>query len=375
MSWRPQHLAIATGGTGGHFFPALAIALEFRRREGNVSFILAGQQSEEHRRVVEENGMHAFDVPAVRLPATALHTLGFAWRMLGAYRDCRRLLKALHADMLLGMGSFAAVPPGLAAARLGVPVFLHEGNAIPGRANRLLARRARVMATSLPLIDPRQISCPQVCTGLPLRQSLLHAAAVPPPRSGIRQELGLLPDKPVLLVFGGSQGAAFLNNLITRTVEKLGDRASNFQLLVLTGANDASELPGVCRAIQCHVRIQRWESAMERCYLAADLVLARGGASTIAELALFGKPAILVPLPMAADNHQKANVDILSSQDAAACLEQGEQAVKECVKMLNSWINMPEEWLRRAENIRRLAHPNAARAVVDMLFNPKFNRA
>jgi len=202
MATKGKHLIIATGGTGGHFYPALAIALEHERQGGVVTLLVAGHNTARHLETARKAGLAAFACSAPRPPGGLLGRVAFPVQFLRACLGARRLIKRLRPDLVLGMGSFACVPVCLMAARARVPLFLHEGNAMVGRANLFLSRRARLLAASLPLVPGQKCRCPTRLTGMPLRPEILRVAAIPCDRAKTGESFGFTERKPVLLVFG-----------------------------------------------------------------------------------------------------------------------------------------------------------------------------
>ncbi len=365
-------LAIAAGGTGGHFFPALSVALEYRKKVGPVCLLVGGQQSGQHLELARRHGVPAVEAPALRTPQTVLGWPGFAVRMMAAVWRAWRILRRRSVGRVLGMGGFASVPVGLAATVSRRPLYLHEGNALVGRANRLLGRRARLLLLSLPLREAGGSRDRERIVGFPVRRPLIEAAAQSGPETvaAARARLGLGMDLPVLLVFGGSQGADCLNRLLAEVCELRASRSSEpaFQLLQFTGSDAAAEqLQAVCERLAVPARCAAWSDGMEDAYRAADLVLARAGGSTIGELALFGKPAILVPLPSAMDDHQTANAAVLAERGAAVHLPQGKASPQAAASLLDDWLAHPEAWRERGQRLADLAYPEAAAEIVRLL--------
>jgi len=202
---------------------------------------------------------------------------------------------------------------------------------------------------------------------MPLREDIVQAAGTSTPTADLYAHMGLSAGKPVLLVFGGSQGARFLNDLMARAVGLLGDGAGRFQLLHLTGTDNNDALLAAYRQAGLNAWVRRAESHIENCYRVADLVLCRAGASTISELALFGKPAVLVPLPSAAEDHQTVNARVLADAGAARLLPQAEATPNTVAELLGDWLKAPQTWTPLGQRLRDLACPQAAAAVVDVL--------
>jgi UDP-N-acetylglucosamine--N-acetylmuramyl-(pentapeptide) pyrophosphoryl-undecaprenol N-acetylglucosamine transferase len=275
------------------------------------------------------------------------------------------------------MGSFAAVPFCLAAILCRKPLFLHDGNAVIGKANGLLARHARALALSLPLAPGQKVQCPTRQTGLPVREDLRRAAAVPTEREQALERFGLSPQLPVILVFGGSQGAEALNTALRETAAALASGAAKdarFQIIHLSGQPDNQSLEQAYAQAGIKAYVAAWDNHMADCYTAADLVISRAGASTISELALFGKAAILIPLPSSANAHQQKNAEVCSAADAAVHLPQEQAVAERLTELITNWLTEPAKWQKYGRQIRHFARPQAAKTLVDMLYDPEFRR-
>ncbi|MGI5923299.1 MAG: UDP-N-acetylglucosamine--N-acetylmuramyl-(pentapeptide) pyrophosphoryl-undecaprenol N-acetylglucosamine transferase [Lentisphaeria bacterium] len=362
------HLAIACGGTGGHFYPTLAVARKFSEMGHGVTLLVAGKHAGEQAAIATKYGFASREVPAVRLEAGLAAKLSFPFQFLGCVRAARRILGEVRPDILLGMGSFAAVPSCLALPRR-TPLVLHEGNALMGKANRFFMRKARAVCLSLPLADGRQLRGARAVTvGMPLREALVELAmgktAVP---ADYLQQLGLRSGRQTVLVFGGSQGARFINDLIRQSLALLPDVAERIQFIHLTGSDDNAGLIDAYAAAGIAASIRRSESAIENCYAMADLVICRAGASSICELALFGKPAILIPLPTAADDHQTVNAQSMAAAGAARLLAQRDASPTLLSDWLRKWLDDSTPWLAMGEAIRSFARPDAATAMAELL--------
>lgn len=364
----PKHLVIACGGTGGHFYPSLAIAQRFVQEGHRATLLLAGRHTETQQQTAAKCGLDSVVVPAVRLPGTFKEKLLFFPRLLNCVWRSRQALRLLRPDVLLGMGSFAAVPACMALPR-SIPMTLHEGNAHMGKANRLFARRAAAIGLSLPLAAApagRQLKTTTV--GMPLREALLKAAGKPAPPDFL-VSLGLQPDRQTVLVFGGSQGARFINELFTGTAPLLSaEDAARLQFIHLTGTEDNAALTQAYRQAGIPVSIRASDPNIESCYQVADLVVCRGGASSICELALFAKPAILIPLPSAADDHQTVNAEMVHGADAACHFPQRQATPKDMAEKLASWLANQADWQQMGERLHTaFAKPDAAAEMVRLI--------
>jgi len=308
---------IAGGGTGGHVFPGLALADRLQKDHG-ASVEFAGAPTGPEATLVPKAGFAFHPVEsaplyreasrrAVRAPFVALRSV----------RACRPLLEGV--DVVVGVGGYVSVPPGLAARRAHVPLVLHEQNAVPSLANRLLARRAK--AVGLTFEDardrlPRKVSA--TLTGNPVRTTILD---VTPRRDELAAEardlFGLAEERTTVVVFGGSQGALHLDEIIAEALRLLATRV-DLQLLVLTGPEHEHVMTGPAAAdMSLRVHVLPFLDRMELAYAVADLAVTRAGATSIAEMTVCGVPMILVPYPYATENHQEANARELERCGAA----------------------------------------------------------
>jgi UDP-N-acetylglucosamine--N-acetylmuramyl-(pentapeptide) pyrophosphoryl-undecaprenol N-acetylglucosamine transferase len=278
-------------------------------------------------------------------------------------------LKRLNPDVLLGMGSFAAVPPCLALYGMKVPLVLHEGNAWMGKANRLALRRASAIGLSMPLARPEQAKgCRAVQVGMPLRQAIVDAAnGVHRPLEECRALYGLTADRKTVLVFGGSQGARSVNELVMANLPLLKDVSGRLQFIHLTGTDDNQALIQAYADAGIPACVKRLDPDIEQCYLCADLVICRSGASSICELALFGKPLILIPLPWAADDHQTANAKTLEAIGAACHLAQKTATPEKLAALIRQWLDNPAEWDARGQALKAIAQPDATAKLCALL--------
>lgn len=367
MSKPNGHLVIATGGTGGHFYPAIAVAREFQSQGGLVTLLIAGQRIEQHIEEARREGFVAFECQASRLPRSPAAAVTFPFRMLIGTLRVKAALKQLGPNFVLGMGSFASFPPCLAAGLAGIRLFLHDGNAVVGRANRLLSRWATCIGLSLPLAPGQRARCRTWVTGMPVRDQILRAIAVPPERNSLIAEIGLDPDRKTVLAFGGSQGAAFINGLMAAAAPDLAGLP--VQVIHLTGREDNRDLEAAYASASIPAVIKAYDRAIEKLYSCADLVICRAGGATIAELALFAKPAVLIPIPRSPYDHQRLNATVLAQADAALMLNQDETGPGDIVGISKSILNAPAVWKKRAANIRSFGCPRAAADIVEMIFS------
>ncbi len=297
-------LLIAASGTGGHVFPALAVA---EALPGDWSVQWLGVPDRLERELVPSRfPLHT--VKAGGLQGRGLRKLLNLLRLLNATRSVRRLIRRERIDVVFSSGGYIAAPAILAARWCGIPVVLHESNAIPGRVTRLLGRLCSRVAVGLPAAAERLPRCRPLLTGTPVRREFLQPAPAP----------DWLPEGrgPLLVVMGGSQGAVGLNRMVRPLLERLG--ATGVRVVHLTGQSDPEAggalPPGVVERPFC----QEMAGLLQH----SDLAISRSGAGALSELAVCGTPAILVPFPAAADRHQDANAAAAAALGAAVIVEQ-----------------------------------------------------
>ena len=313
-------VAIACGGTGGPLFPGLAVR-ERLLKHGCRVLLLVSPKEIDRLAVKSETRGGAADV--VLLPAVGLQDgnhLSFALSFLKSLFASWKLFRRRMPAAVLAMGGFTSAPPVFAARDLGARTFLHESNAIPGRANRLLARFVDGAFVGFPEAAGRLKTRRVTVTGTPVRPQFQPRAA-----AACRAALGLEPDRPVVLVVGGSQGAHGLNEMILAALPILAGRAAGgppLQFLHLTGAADFQKVRAAYDARGVRAVVKPFLAEMELALGAATVAVSRAGASSLAELAAMQLPPVLVPFPAAADNHQLFNARALEAAGAARLLEQ-----------------------------------------------------
>jgi UDP-N-acetylglucosamine--N-acetylmuramyl-(pentapeptide) pyrophosphoryl-undecaprenol N-acetylglucosamine transferase len=306
------HVVLASGGTAGHTSPLIATAEALRRAEPAVDLLCVGTPRGLETRVIPAAGLELAlvdPVPLPRKPSLDLVTLPF--RLAKAVAQARRLLRGHSAQVVAGFGGYASLPVFLAARLLKVPVLAHEANAVPGIANRIAARFARHVVVTFPVTGlPRQ-----EVLGLPLREAI--ATLDRPARRGpARAEFGLPADGPVLLVSGGSQGARSINEAVKGALTDL--LAAGVSVLHVTGPKNFEEAAPATddAATGARYRPAAYVDAMGDAYAAADLMLGRAGAATVAELGALGLPGLLVPLPHGNGEQAKNAADLVAAGGA-----------------------------------------------------------
>lgn len=358
---------VAGGGTGGHVFPGLALADRLRAdHDATVEFI--GSPSGPEAQLVPEAGYAFHPVDAAPLYREVSRRAARApFVALRSVRASRPLL--VGADVVVGVGGYVSVPPGLAARRAHVPLVLHEQNAVPSLSNRLLARRAA--AVGLTFEDARERlpgKAVATLTGNPVRASIL---AVPSRRAELaaeaRSAFGFDPERTTVVVFGGSQGALHLDETLAGALPLLADR-DDLQFLVLTGADHAKVVAGPAASADApRTHVLPFLDRMELAYAVADLAVTRSGATSIAEMTVCGIPMLLVPYPFATENHQEANARELERNGAAAVALDAELTAEGLAQRILELVDGRERRASMAAASRAWGRPDADAALAALV--------
>ena len=309
------NVLVSGGGTGGHIFPALSIAGEVSRRHPDWGILFVGAEGRMEMEKVPAAGYKIIGLPVSGFDRKRLwRNVGVGIKLLKSLSKARAILKEFKPDIAIGVGGYASGPMLKAAQKQGIPTLLQEHNSYAGVTNKLLAAKAECICVAYEGMERFFPKEKIVLTGNPVRRNLLQCGATP---EQARQAMGVDPSKKTILIIGGSLGARTVNNAIIAGLKQIGD-AYGIQVIWQTGklydqqCREALEASGVKNVVQ-----MPFITNMDMAYKAADLVVSRAGASSISELQLLGKPAILVPSPNVAEDHQTKNAQALASRDAA----------------------------------------------------------
>ncbi len=341
----PGPVLLMAGGTGGHVFPALACAAAMRAQGIPVHWL--GTQKGLEAQVVPNAGIDISYIPVGGVRGKGLFTKLLApFKILLAIYQAGWILARIQPRVVLGMGGFASGPGGIAAWLLGVPLVIHEQNAVAGLTNKILARFAQCRLAAFPNAFPAKYSA--LHTGNPLRYDILTLS--PPSPRPIHHPFRLL-------VIGGSLGAQALNTNVPQAVQKMKNAV---QLWHQTGRNSTAT------PREGHDdRVEPFIEQMAAAYCWADLIVCRAGAMTVSELAQTGVPSILIPFPHAVDDHQTANAQFLVDEQAAILLPQTELSAEKLAVMIDELIDNPKRLQTMADAALRCAKPNAVLEVVN----------
>ncbi|MFA7230534.1 MAG: UDP-N-acetylglucosamine--N-acetylmuramyl-(pentapeptide) pyrophosphoryl-undecaprenol N-acetylglucosamine transferase [Victivallaceae bacterium] len=359
-----RRLAITCGGTGGHFYPGLSIAREFKKQRGEVILLLSGKNVEFQAAIAEKFGITAVRLRSMPNPKNIKTTIQFILGTISGTISSYIKLKSFHADAVLGMGSFASMPPAIAARILRIPLFLHDGNARIGKANRILSRWARHLSTAFPAVNLETSKCPCECTGMPLRPEILGSELSKSKAIAMLNEKfgsNLNHKLPTMLIFGGSQGAQIFNEIFPNALKKF--QKCKFQVIHLSGEGKFDALKAVYENVSFPVLALPSAAEMDLFYQAADVVVCRSGGSTVAELTLFGKFSFLIPYPFAAEKHQDDNARFLAASGAAEIIDNADCTPERIKKIIEKWLNNPEKYADLGAKAKALAMPDAADAI------------
>jgi len=350
-----MNVIIAGGGTGGHLFPGIAVAREIQRRIPGSTILFVGAEQGIETRIVPKEG---FELRT--LPVGGIKGLGFVRQfrnlagMLSGVFKAREILRQFKPDVVIGVGGYASFPLLSAATLGGYPRVIMEQNAIPGLANRVLGRWVDFAAVT----DPRTESYfgkRAVVTGNPIR----------PEFKSISAKVHSVPY--TILIFGGSQGAQSINRAVMEALDNLVDWKDRLKFVHQTGERQLDEVKRVYSAKGFDADVRTFFNNFHEQYAAADLIVSRSGATTVAEIKAAGRAAILVPVPVAAGDHQTKNAQAMSDENAAIMIRNSDLNGKRLADVIRELMDDPERLAEIETNARRVAILDAETRIVDLV--------
>lgn len=352
------NILLCAGGTGGHLFPAEAVAHEMKKR-GYTIHLAADERVERFASNFPAEAIHQIKSATVssKNPLNILRAVKTLW---SGYRESRILLAKIQPKVVAGFGGYPTVPPLLAATRLGIPTLVHDANAVLGRANRVLGRKVNKVAIGFG--ETQNLGdIPVTVTGNPVRPAILKAA--------IRKYPQRTKDaKFNLLVFGGSQGAAFFSEILPKACELLNDEERALLKVVQQArTEDQERLVADYKALNIDATVETFFSDMALQMEMAHLIISRSGASTVSELAVIGRPAIFIPYPHALDHDQASNAAAFSSAGGAIIYQQSDISPKLLAQELSRAIADPKRLALMAQNAKTTGKPDATGVLANML--------
>lgn len=364
-----MRIMITGGGTGGHTSPAVAILEELQKRDPRLEVQWVGCKNSIEERICRRLSIPFRPVPVKGWPRRRTLRKGWVLLALGwAVIRSAVYLRRFRPQVVLGVGGYVSVPLVWAAQRLGIPTVLHEQNRRLGMANRTLAAHAaRLFLSYADTVGdfPRERA---VVTGNPVRAGFAH----PPDKDSARTQLGLDPSSPVVLICGGSQGAHSINAAVTDLLPMC--RPDEMQLLWMTGAADAAKARQAAAGAPVRADIFTFIEDMATACAAADVVVSRAGASSTAELALLGRPSILIPYPHATDNHQEQNARAFEEAGASLLLRDEECTGQRLLDALRGLLGNRAKLQAMGAAAFSLAKPAAAEVIAEQTLTLVFEK-
>ena len=352
------------GGTGGHIFPAVAIAQEIQKRFPDAEFLFMGANGKMEMEKVPQAG---FKIEGLNIAGfdrgNLLANINLPFKVISSLLKARKIIKEFQPDFAVGTGGFASGPALFIAARMGIPTFIQEQNSLPGKTNIFNAKKAKTVFTAYPNMEKFFHGTKTLFLGNPIRKNIITDII---DSDLAKEKLGLEKGKLTILSVGGSLGSRTLNNGWKENLENV--KAKGYQLIWQTGKLDYKNILEETKDIHSrNIQIVEFIKNMEMAYSAADVIVSRAGAIAISELAIAKKPVLLVPFPFAAEDHQTKNAQTLVEKNAAKMVKDTEMKDK-------FWNTLSEicenEDLRTemAQNLEFFAKPKATEEIVNEIF-------
>lgn len=360
---------LSGGGTGGHIFPAIAIADEIKKRFPDAEFLFIGANGKMEMEKVPQAGykIEGIDIAGIDR-GNMLSNLGLPFKILKSLSKSKKIIKNFAPDFAVGTGGFASGPALYEASKMGIPIFIQEQNAHAGVTNKILSKKAKAVFTAYPKVEGFPAEKIKFL-GNPIRENIVSGMQE---TFSAKEKLGLDKNKLTILSVGGSLGSRTLNNGWKENLDQLKEKG--YQLIWQTGKLDYKEIVDSCQlsvdginqqpTTNNQIQIKEFIKDMETAYSAADVIVSRAGAIAISELAVAQKPVLLIPFPFAAEDHQTKNAMNLVEKNAAKMVKDSEMQEK-------FWNTLSEicenENVRKemSENLKYFAKPNAAKEIVD----------
>ncbi len=352
----------AGGGTGGHIFPAISIADCIRRIDSDAKILFIGSKGRLEEKLVPQNN---YEIKIIELhglnKGKVISNLNLPFMIIRAVREVKKIVKEFNPDAVVGTGGYAAAPLIYVAEKAGIPVFMQEGNAIPGKVTKMFAKKAaRIFVNFNDAKKYFRYKDNLTVEAHPIRFS----------KGKIRRTEALgffkLEEHPVLFVFGGSQGASAINSAVLKIADKLSEL--NINIIWQTGKKDFNKIKESTSKHENRIKVFEFINEMNIAYSAADLCVCRAGISSIMELAALSMPSLLIPYRFAAENHQEKNALALSSADACIVLKENELDDK-LFSTIAGYIADSRKLETLGRNINKFSDPDSALKIANEIFN------
>ena len=351
-------IILSGGGTGGHIYPAIAIANELKSRFPDAEFLFVGAKDRMEMEKVPQAGykIKGLWITGIERKLT-LKNLMFPFKLINSLWNARKIVKQFKPDVAIGTGGFASGPLLQMAVSKGIPSLIQEQNSYPGITNKLLAKKVQKICVAYDGLERFFPKNKILKTGNPVRQDLLDIASK---REEAIKHFGLVEGKKTLLVLGGSLGAKAINELLKRELDFL--QTQQVQIIWQTGKlyyNDY-KINGDIK----HVQVHEYINNMDLAYAAADIIISRAGAGSVSELCIVGKPVVFVPSPYVAEDHQTKNAKAIVDENAALMIAQ-EDLIVDFKNKFSQLIASAEKQKQLSDNIKKIALVNATKEIAD----------
>ncbi len=365
MNKQTKNIIISGGGTGGHLFPAIAIAQALKKKDKDTNILFVGAKGKIEEKKVPEAG---FNIELLNIEGfkrkISFDTISFFPKLFFSLLKSRKIIKKFKPDIAVGVGGYASGPLLKIASKMGIPTVLQEQNSFPGITNRLLAKKAAKICVAYDGLEkyfsPEKI----IKTGNPVRENIYNNDV---DKAKAVEFFGLNPQKKVILSLGGSGGAKTINNALANNISKIAD--SDVQLIWQTGKfYIESSLKSVEKFNSNQIVVNDFITRMDMAYKAADIIISRAGAGTISELCNLGKAVVLVPSPNVAEDHQTKNAVSLQQTNAAIIVKDID-ADKELVDKVLELINDEDSIKSLSQNIAKHALYNSADKIAEVILD------
>lgn len=362
-----MRIVFAGGGTGGHVYPALAVAREILKCRPETEILFIGGTRGIERKIAGGAGFPVETITVSGMPRkTSPAIFPFLWKLGASILRSRKILKRFQPRVVMATGGYVSGPPVIAAHFLGIPAVIQEQNSFPGITNRKLARYADMVF--LGFENARKYftgKAEVICTGNPVRGEIGAGD-----RERAAKAWGFDPARKTLLIFGGSQGAQAVNRAFFNDLDHVASR--EIQVLWQTGDREFDAWKKHDGSYNGRVRVTPYIDGMADAYALADLVVARAGAMSIAEITACGLPAIFIPLPTAAENHQEHNARSLADAGAAVMMREADLAPSRLGEEILAILDSPERWEKMAGAARKLGRNDAASRIAEKVLERYF---
>jgi UDP-N-acetylglucosamine--N-acetylmuramyl-(pentapeptide) pyrophosphoryl-undecaprenol N-acetylglucosamine transferase len=359
MANKKLHIIIAGGGTGGHIFPAIAIANELKRQVPNVEILFVGATGKMEMEKVPQAGYNIKGITIAGFNRSSLlKNIGLPFKLIKSFFEVSKIIKEFKPQAVIGVGGYSSFPVLRYAQTKGIATFIHESNSFAGKANIMLGKKATAIFTATAGMQQFFSEHKTIVTGNPVRKTIATSTVSKEEACGFFK---LDVSKKTVLVVGGSLGAKSINKAVENGLDVFAN--NNLQLIWQTGKPYFEQAK---RAVNnaAHIYVSDFVREMENAYAAADVVISRSGAMAMAELCIVGKPVIFVPYPFAAEDHQTANAMALVNKNAALVVKDAEAKVK-LIPMLEALCNNVTQQQELKNNIQQFAIKNADEVIVN----------